>query len=107
MPASRAETLHRFAIFATDGGLNFTPGTSLEEVVSRLTSLKGIGEWTALYFCLRALRFPDAFPASDLGLRKALGGITARELEERSQTWRRWRAYAVLHLWNSLSLTYS
>ena len=68
-----------------------------------LLELSGIGPWTAQYIELRALGWPDAFPAGDLGLRKALGGISTRECEERSQSWRPWRAYAAAHLWHGLS----
>ncbi len=68
----------------------------------RLRELPGIGEWTAQYIAMRALREPDAFPAADLGLRKAIGGdepATAREVARRGEAWRPWRAYAALHLW--------
>jgi AraC family transcriptional regulator of adaptative response / DNA-3-methyladenine glycosylase II len=65
--------------------------------------LPGVGEWTAQYVAMRALREPDAFPASDLVLRKVLGGkdgaISAKEVAARAEAWRPWRAYAALHLW--------
>ena len=67
--------------------------------------LPGIGPWTAAYVAMRALREPDAFPASDLVLRKVLaaGGPlpSAAEVEARSEAWRPYRAYAALHLWSS------
>lgn len=81
------------------------PGKSLEESVARLTALPGIGPFTAHYVAMRVLREPDAFPAGDLGLRKAIGKGEAappREVEERAEAWRPFRAYAALHLWNSL-----
>jgi len=102
MPKTRGETLHRFACFAKEGGLDFPPCSTLDDVCTRLTSLKGIGDWTALYIAMRALRFPDAFPSGDLGLQKALGNIDSKSLEKRSHRWRPWRAYTVAHLWNSL-----
>jgi AraC family transcriptional regulator of adaptative response / DNA-3-methyladenine glycosylase II len=51
---------------------------------------------------MRAIGDPDAFPSGDLGLLRAAGMRRPRELEERSQAWRPWRAYAAMHLWQSL-----
>ena len=67
-----------------------------------LTAIPGIGPWTAEYIAMRALRDPDAFPAGDLGLRKAAANgapINARELGAMAETWRPWRAYAAMLLW--------
>jgi AraC family transcriptional regulator, regulatory protein of adaptative response / DNA-3-methyladenine glycosylase II len=82
--------------------------SSLEEAVLRLRSLPGIGEWTAQYIAMRELREPDAFPAADIGLLRAMAEVsgrrlTPRELLVRAQCWRPWRAYAAHHLWASLS----
>ena len=83
------------------------PASGLEQAVARLVALPGIGDWTAQYIALRALREPDAFPAGDLGLRKALSEdgspLAVRVLEERSLAWKPWRAYAAMRLWTSLS----
>lgn len=85
------------------------PGASLEECVTSLKTVRGIGEWTAQYVAMRALRFPNAFPAGDLGLQKAAvevaGGarLTEKELLARAANWSPWRAYTALLLWNSLS----
>jgi AraC family transcriptional regulator of adaptative response / DNA-3-methyladenine glycosylase II len=68
--------------------------------MERLMALPGIGSWTAHYIAMRGLRWPDAFPHSDLGLRKALGGQPPREVLELAEAWRPWRAYAAMHLWN-------
>ena len=69
--------------------------------------MPGIGEWTAQYIAMRALREPDAFPASDLGLRRALGArgalASVAEVQQRAQAWRPWRAYAAVHLWTGLA----
>ena len=71
-----------------------------------LLELAGIGAWTAQYIAMRAQRDPNAFPATDLGVRKAverLFGITAqKEMELLAETWAPWRAYAVMHCWESL-----
>ncbi len=73
-----------------------------------LKTVVGIGEWTAQYIALRALRFPDAFPAGDLALQKAAAiapeiRITEKQLLQRASAWSPWRSYAALLLWQSLS----
>jgi 3-methyladenine DNA glycosylase/8-oxoguanine DNA glycosylase len=75
--------------------------------VARLTAIPGIGTWTAHYIAMRALREPDAFPASDLGLRRAIATAERREravtpaaLETIATAWSPWRAYAAMHLWH-------
>jgi AraC family transcriptional regulator of adaptative response / DNA-3-methyladenine glycosylase II len=105
LPRRRAATLVALAGFAANGGLRFAPGASLEATVARLKTVPGIGEWTAQYIALRALRFPDAFPAGDLGLQKAASGMPGGRLDERSllaraAAWTPWRAYAALLLWH-------
>lgn len=105
MVRARAETLRHLAAFALEGGLHFPPGMDHEQVVQRLTAQPGIGPWTAHYIAMRALRYPDAFPAADLGLRKAIGQgetATTRAAEQRSAAWHPWRAYAAAALWRSL-----
>ena len=77
---------------------------SLDEAVAQLRALPGIGEWTAQYIAMRELREPDAFPAADIGLMRAMADATARRptpaaLLARAEAWRPWRAYAALHLW--------
>ncbi len=67
---------------------------------------RGVGEWTAQYIALRQLREPDAFPAADAGLMRAIArreghGCTSSQLLDRADTWRPWRAYAAQHLWAS------
>ncbi len=81
-----------------------TRAASLDETIERLTSLPGIGEWTAHYIAMRALAEPDAFPHTDLGLRKAAAaiGIDPAKLLARAERWRPWRAYAAIVLWESL-----
>jgi AraC family transcriptional regulator, regulatory protein of adaptative response / DNA-3-methyladenine glycosylase II len=103
LPLARAQTLRAWARHAASGLLHFPPGTPLETAVRRLREISGVGEWTAHYVALRALRYPDAFPAADLGLRKAAGLDRPQDLVARSLAWRPWRAYAAMHLWQSLS----
>jgi AraC family transcriptional regulator, regulatory protein of adaptative response / DNA-3-methyladenine glycosylase II len=105
MPGARAAAILAMAATVTANSRLFEPGHTLEEGVSRLRALPGIGEWTAQYIAMRALREPDAFPAADIGLLRALanerGRPTPAELLRRAEAWRPWRAYAALHLWTS------
>lgn len=102
MPASRGRTLHEFAKDSEAGKFDFPPATAPDEILATLQSGFGIGPWTANYIAMRALRLPDAFPTADLVLLKATGLKSGRDLEALSQKWRPWRAYATLHLWQSL-----
>ena len=107
LPRARAITLHELAKAAERGELNFGPGATIEDAVTALRHIRGIGEWTAQYIAMRALRFPDAFPAADLGVRKALAAPgqplpSEKQVIERAEKWRPWRAYAALHLWQTL-----
>jgi AraC family transcriptional regulator of adaptative response / DNA-3-methyladenine glycosylase II len=103
LPKTRAATLRSLAAATLDGRVAFGSGQRLDAFVERISALPGIGAWTAHYIALRALGHPDAFPAGDLVLQQVLGGdkrLTERATEARSQAWRPWRAYAVLHLWH-------
>jgi AraC family transcriptional regulator of adaptative response / DNA-3-methyladenine glycosylase II len=101
MPRTRAIAIHTLAS-AIAGGTIRLDGIDLETFVTELVELPGIGPWTAHYLAMRALHLPDAFPAADLGVQKALNRSGARAAEERAEAWRPYRAYAVLHLWTSL-----
>lgn len=76
------------------------------EAEAALDALPGIGPWTASYVRMRTLGDRDAFPAADLGVIKAFKALlpetTPKQIEERAESWRPWRAYATLHLWHSL-----
>lgn len=106
MPGARARALSAMgAAVAADPAILAGRG-GLEDAITRLRALPGIGEWTAQYIALRALREPDAFPAADIGLLRALEDETGKrptpaELLARSERWRPWRAYAAQHLWAS------
>ncbi len=101
MPRARAETVLALSTAVADGSLELAPGADPDDVARRLDALPGIGPWTAQYVVMRALHHPDAFPADDLGVRKALG-VRGAEAERRAAPWRPWRAYGVMHLWESL-----
>lgn len=95
----RAQTLIALSQSVAKGELLLEPGGRIEDVIARLDRIPGIGEWTAQYIAMRALSWPDAFPHTDLVLRKALGARTPTEILARAEKWRPWRAYAALHLW--------
>jgi AraC family transcriptional regulator of adaptative response / DNA-3-methyladenine glycosylase II len=79
------------------------PGADIDAALARLKALPGIGDWTAQYVAMRALSWPDAFPSTDLGIRKALGTDNDRRILEHAESWRPWRGYAAMHLWRSLA----
>jgi len=99
---ARAKSIHALASAVASGALRIEPGVDVARTVAQLVALPGIGNWTAQYVAMRALRWPDGFPASDLWLRRAVGGLTAARLEKESARWQPWRAYAAMHLWHSV-----
>ena len=78
------------------------------EVIQKLTSIKGIGKWTAEMFLIFCLGRQDIFPTGDLGLLNALGKLhgterpSPSEAEELGNVWRPWRTAATWHLWRSI-----
>ena len=96
----RAETLLALALVVNSAALRLEPGARVEETLERLRGIPGIGEWTAQYIAMRALAWPDAFPHTDLGVKKALGKNA--DTLKLAEQWRPWRAYAVFHLWAGL-----
>jgi AraC family transcriptional regulator of adaptative response / DNA-3-methyladenine glycosylase II len=95
----RAKTLIALAKAMASGELRLEPGNRIEDTFVLLKQIPGIGEWTAQYIAMRALSWPDAFPHTDLGIRKALGTNDAKKILALAEKWRPWRAYAALHLW--------
>jgi AraC family transcriptional regulator, regulatory protein of adaptative response / DNA-3-methyladenine glycosylase II len=104
---ARAESIRGVARAVLDGRVDFRVEQSLDEFVERWVALSGIGEWTAHYMAMRALSHPDAFPAADLILRRAASRgeemLSTKALTTLAEAWRPWRAYAVIHLWRSMS----
>lgn len=103
LTTSRAAALRALARAVADGRLDLDG--PLQEVTAAIAALPGCGPWTARYVALRGLGDPDAFPASDLVLRRVAGApgppLSAGALEARGQAWRPWRGYAALHLWRA------
>ncbi len=100
LTAARARALQEMASGVATGALRFDAAP--EEVRERLLAIKGLGPWTVEYIAMRALGDADAFPASDLGLRKAVSSeqaVSAAELEAMAASWRPVRAYAAILLW--------
>jgi AraC family transcriptional regulator of adaptative response / DNA-3-methyladenine glycosylase II len=73
------------------------------EQMERLLALPGFGPWTVNYVAMRALGWPDAFPHTDYGVKKALEPLSEKEILALSEAWKPWRSYATINLWNSLS----
>lgn len=104
MPAARLAALKAVAEAALADPNLFRPFGSIEETIARLRTIRGIGEWTAQYIALRALREMDAFPATDIGLLRSVTSMndektTSANLLSHAESWRPWRAYAAQHLW--------
>lgn len=108
MPGNRGRALSAIAAAVVADPHVFTASRELDEAIMQLHALPGIGEWTAQYIAMRQLREPDAFPAADIGLMRAMAdsaGVrpTPSELLARAEQWRPWRAYAAQHLWTANS----
>jgi AraC family transcriptional regulator of adaptative response / DNA-3-methyladenine glycosylase II len=103
MPGARARTIVALARAVAEGELALMPNADIEATLERLRALPGVGEWTAQYIAMRALAWPDAFPHTHLGVMKALGETDAKRVLAAGEAWRPWRAYAVMHLWQSLT----
>ena len=98
----RVRALQALAGAVADGGIALHRGAPLEPTLDALRALPGIGEWTAQVIAMRALAWPDAWPATDIGLMNALGIRDAHQITILAEAWRPWRAYAVMRLWHHL-----
>ena len=105
MPRERAMTIRRVAELVAQDQLDLSAGARTEETLHILGDVRGIGPWTISYVAMRALRDPDAFMSSDLGVRKGFETLglpsTERAILDRAERWRPWRAYAAMHLWHA------
>jgi AraC family transcriptional regulator of adaptative response / DNA-3-methyladenine glycosylase II len=104
MPAGRRRALETLAEAVADGDVVIDAGADPHELRRSLVRLPGIGPWTAEYVAMRALRDPDAFMPTDLGIRRGAAAVNLPEgtagLLEASEAWRPWRSYAMAHLWS-------
>ncbi len=107
--SKRQTTIRALARNIIEKKVSLLPAQGLDDFVASISSLPGIGPWTAHYVAMRALKIADAFPDSDLGVRKALtenGKMpTPTQVVKRAEAWRPWRAYATLFLWKLSELT--
>jgi AraC family transcriptional regulator of adaptative response / DNA-3-methyladenine glycosylase II len=99
LTSARAQTVRSFARAICDRRIRFEGVLDFGALRAQLCEIPGIGKWTAEYVAMRALGDPDAFPAGDLHLLRKAGARTQRELERQSESWRPWRAYATMLLW--------
>ncbi len=99
LPVARATTIVALAERTANATLALTHDTEPSALTRALSSVPGIGPWTAEYVAMRAAHSSDAFPASDIALRRAAGNVTARELSRMAERWRPFRAYAAMRLW--------
>lgn len=102
---SRVETIRQLAKQTECGEISFDPSQEPEQFCQQLQTIRGIGAWTAQYAAMRVLKDPDAFLSADLGLLKAIRPgekVSPKTLTQIAEQWRPWRAYAAMHLWNSL-----
>ncbi len=98
----RVKALQALAAAVASGGLELHRAAPLEATLDALRALPGIGDWTAQVIAMRALAWPDAWPASDIGLMNALGSRDSKHITALAEAWRPWRAYAVMRLWHHL-----
>jgi AraC family transcriptional regulator, regulatory protein of adaptative response / DNA-3-methyladenine glycosylase II len=103
MTTARARSILALARAVCDGALVLSPSADVDATVGTLGALPGVGDWTAQYIAMRALAWPDAFPAGDRGVLRAMRLTVPRRALEAAEAWRPWRAYAVMHLWRSLT----
>ncbi|MEM7313086.1 MAG: AlkA N-terminal domain-containing protein [Planctomycetota bacterium] len=105
IPEARANAIRGFSRAVAAGTISLEAGLDLSQFLANVTALPGIGDWTANYLAMRVLGEPDAFPAGDLGVRKALSTgeklVTQKTVLQRAENWRPWRGYAAMLIWMS------
>jgi AraC family transcriptional regulator of adaptative response / DNA-3-methyladenine glycosylase II len=103
MVGARARCLVGLARAVAGRKIVLSFAANVEDQIEGLMSLPGIGHWTANYIAMRALHWPDAFPTGDLVLMRAAQS-NQKQLQQRSEAWRPWRAYAAQYLWQSVGV---
>jgi AraC family transcriptional regulator of adaptative response / DNA-3-methyladenine glycosylase II len=103
--SSRSKAILALAGSFAEREIDFEMCPDPETEIRKLTNIPGIGSWTAKYIAMRAMRWPDVFLETDAGIKRALSPRTAREMQNMAESWRPWRSYATVNLWNSLHNT--
>jgi len=98
----RVRALQALSAAVAEGHIALHRGAALRPTIEALRALPGIGEWTTEIIAMRALAWPDAFPAGDAGLLNALGTRETGQVKRLAEAWRPWRSYAVMRLWQTL-----
>ncbi|MCU4185303.1 helix-turn-helix domain-containing protein [Acidiferrimicrobium sp. IK] len=105
LPRARRATLAALVDALASGSVDLRPGADWARARASLGAIPGVGPWAVETIAMRALGDPDAFVATDLGVRAAgarLGLPRRAELAAHAAAaWRPWRAYAVQHLWST------
>ncbi len=99
---TRANAIFALARKIVNKEIDFALCVQPQTEIEKLLSIPGIGSWTAQYIAMRAMGWPDAFPHTDHGVKKALEPLSGNEILEMAEAWRPWRGYATINLWNSL-----
>jgi AraC family transcriptional regulator of adaptative response / DNA-3-methyladenine glycosylase II len=104
VPGARRVALLGMARAALRDPFLFEPADTLDATLTKLTEVRGVGDWTAHMIALRAAGEPDAFPDGDAGLLRAVArrkgrAVSRSQLLRMADRWRPWRAYAAQHLW--------
>ncbi len=98
----RVRALQALATEVAAGRIVLERGAPLLPTLQALQALPGIGDWTAQVLAMRALAWPDAWPATDIGLMNALGTRDPKRVRQIAEAWRPWRAYALMRLWHKI-----
>jgi AraC family transcriptional regulator of adaptative response / DNA-3-methyladenine glycosylase II len=101
LTGARARTIVDLAAAVASGAIELAPGADVERTRQALEAIRGVGPWTSAYIAMRALGWPDAFPDNDLVVLRAMGETRAAAARARSEAWRPWRSYAVMHWWHA------
>jgi AraC family transcriptional regulator, regulatory protein of adaptative response / DNA-3-methyladenine glycosylase II len=100
LPQRQANAIRLLSRAVRDGQITFEKVVDSNALLTRLSEIPGIKEWTTQWVNVRVLRDPDAFPSADGDLSRVLALRSSSEFEKRSQAWRPWRAYATIYLWS-------
>jgi AraC family transcriptional regulator of adaptative response / DNA-3-methyladenine glycosylase II len=105
LPQRQADAIRALSCLVRDGQIRFEKIADPEGLLARLRQIPGIERSAAQWIAMRALREPDAIPSADPEFARALGVASPIEVEQCSEAWRPWRAYAAMYLWTSRDRT--